>query len=229
MNTKVCACCHVEKDLTEFYKNKARPDGVQTYCKPCMAARNKAWVHNNPEAARNIRRSSYERNKESVCEQSKAWAASNPEKRKEAQRKSSAKRRELFPDVVKEINRRSRLNNLDKRREYDRLRYAIDPEKRRESCRKWQALNADILNGYSKARKAAKLQAIPKWADMSKINSFYKLAKERGLADGGEWHVDHIVPLVSQLVCGLHVEHNLQVIPAVENLRKHNRVWPDMP
>jgi 5-methylcytosine-specific restriction endonuclease McrA len=41
--------------------------------------------------------------------------------------------------------------------------------------------------------------------------------------------VDHIVPLKSPLVCGLHVEHNLQVIPATQNRRKHNRVWPDMP
>lgn len=38
-----------------------------------------------------------------------------------------------------------------------------------------------------------------------------------------------IVPLKSALVCGLHVEHNLQVIPKTENLKKFNSVWPGMP
>jgi len=30
-------------------------------------------------------------------------------------------------------------------------------------------------------------------------------------------------------VCGLHVEHNLQVIPRSVNQSKNNRRWPDMP
>jgi hypothetical protein len=37
-----------------------------------------------------------------------------------------------------------------------------------------------------------------------------------------EWHVDHIIPLKGEIVCGLHVWNNLAVIPKVENLRKGN-------
>jgi hypothetical protein len=43
-----------------------------------------------------------------------------------------------------------------------------------------------------------------------------------------EYHVDHIVPLTSDLVCGLHCEANLQIAVGKDNIAKNNRWWPDM-
>ena len=81
-------------------------------------------------------------------------------------------------------------------------------------------------------RRAESIKATPSWANEFFIEEAYDLAKRRSkLKSGGfaKWHVDHIVPLKSHLVCGLHVENNLRVIPGVVNLSKGNRHWPDMP
>lgn len=57
----------------------------------------------------------------------------------------------------------------------------------------------------------------------------HEIAQMRLAVTGEKWEVDHIVPLQSKLVCGLHNEFNLQVITQRENSSKRNYRWPDMP
>ena len=102
-----------------------------------------------------------------------------------------------------------------------------NPEKakkfRNESVRRWGKKYPDRRAAYVRGYQAAKLNATPAWANKFFIAEAYHLAKLREKICGGKWHVDHIVPLKHPLVCGLHVEHNLSVIPGVENSRKGNR------
>lgn len=84
-------------------------------------------------------------------------------------------------------------------------------------------------SSHSNRRRLIVSNAQPKWADSSKILEIYRLRDSLSLSTGVEHHVDHIVPLTSDIVCGLHNEFNLQVLPASDNLKKHNRHWPDMP
>ena len=76
-------------------------------------------------------------------------------------------------------------------------------------------------------RRAVKKHATPTWADQKYVKDLYANAKEAndlfeavGLKPNFE--VDHVVPLQHDKVCGLHVEHNLQILRAKENRAKSN-------
>lgn len=71
--------------------------------------------------------------------------------------------------------------------------------------------------------KARNAKATPPWADLQAIALIYMQARRQGM------EVDHIVPIGHPLVCGLHVEHNLQLLRSDANRAKGNRWWPDMP
>lgn len=70
-------------------------------------------------------------------------------------------------------------------------------------------------------RRANKKQATPSWANLEEIKYIYTLAQERGL------EVDHIVPLVSDEVCGLHTPDNLRCITREWNRAKGNKHYPE--
>jgi len=86
----------------------------------------------------------------------------------------------------------------------------------------YQKENRGKCNAIFKKYKAAKLQAIPAWFENDQIEKSYKEARKRG------FHVDHVVPLQSKIVCGLHCWHNLQLLDASINCSKGNYHWPDM-
>ena len=49
MTTKKCTKCNVEKPLTEFNKNKATKDGLQSWCQKCMSeSRSIRYKHKKP-------------------------------------------------------------------------------------------------------------------------------------------------------------------------------------
>ncbi len=102
-------------------------------------------------------------------------------------------------------------------------------EKARLKVRDWKSKNKFKVLAQCARRRASKLRATPSWADNSKIVEIYKRSQELTISTGIIHHVDHIVPLISELVCGLHCENNLRVIVGKENLSKGNRYWDDMP
>jgi hypothetical protein len=113
--------------------------------------------------------------------------------------------------------------NAEKYRELRRNAYAANPDLEREIAkirsREWRKLNPEHRNALKSKYLADRNKRIPAWANQSKLVAFYK-ACPKG------YHVDHIYPLRGKYVSGLHVESNLQYLPAIENMRKNNRYLP---
>lgn len=119
--------------------------------------------------------------------------------------------------------------NKQSKKIYDQTYNAANRDRKLAQNKLWSKNNQSLRNAHHAKRRAAKLHATPDWAIHFFIREAYALSRLRTQLTGISWHVDHIVPLINPLVCGLHTHTNLQVIPAVANTAKGNQVWPDMP
>ncbi len=98
------------------------------------------------------------------------------------------------------------------------LFYCDQPDWAYDMIRKLVSKDLENTEDYvrrSLARKAKLKHVTPVWANIGEMNTIY-----RNCPNGH--HVDHIVPLQGAYVCGLNVEHNLQYLPAKDNLSKGN-------
>jgi len=97
---------------------------------------------------------------------------------------------------------------------------AIWRENNREKMNKlvseWGKNNRDKRNHSYNKYRGQKLNATPIWFEEYEIRKLYKKAKKLSM------HVDHIVPLQNELVCGLHCLSNLQLLTQQDNLAKSN-------
>ncbi len=100
-------------------------------------------------------------------------------------------------------------------------------ENRRNAIRKYESTLAGYIvkRATTAKRRAARIQRTPKWLtefDLLKIKCMYSISAMLTRENKEPWHVDHIIPLQGELVSGLHVLSNLQVMRGIENSSKRN-------
>lgn len=120
-------------------------------------------------------------------------------------------------------NTRWKEENRALREKTDRKWVENNRDKVRETKTRYKRKNEDKTLADKAKRRAIKINAKPVYANLEKIREFYKEAKNLELETGIKYHVDHIIPLQGKTVCGFHIETNLQVITAEENMRKGNK------
>jgi actin-related protein len=147
-------------------------------------------------------KSYYQRNSDKVKRKVKEYAKKNKEK----------------------VSAYNRTKTRDK--EYDKRYYLENKEKVKQTQRAYYEKKKLEYFERNARRRAAKLTSQPSWLteeQKEQIQNFYWLCQDLKVVTGQDYHVDHILPLQGETVCGLHVPWNLQVLPSDINISKSNR------
>lgn len=226
--TRSCTKCKHDLPTSSFNKMSSAKDGMQRYCRECQKAKFSEYCA-NPDSIKKMRERSAEyreENKDLIVR--RRWERYHLTDYGDVLRQRSAEYGRKNRDIISTRMAEYRIENREKisesrrayRRENSEYISVYDREYRKKNRPKIRQINAK--------RRFRRKNAVPAWSDISAVNRFYEEADRLTLESGVEYQVDHIVPLVSDLVCGLHCEANLQVITKYENILKGNRYWPGM-
>jgi hypothetical protein len=197
----------ISAGLSHYFTGKPCTNGhvaarytKKSTCVECAKGRAKAQRLTQPNHAE-VQKSYRTKNAAAIAEYKKQWHEENSERLKAAKRAFHAE------NAAMRCKKSRDYYHANKDAVSARVKAARPKHRARDTA-------------LSRTKKARRINATPAWADLAAIKRIYARAAELG------FHVDHIIPLRSKLVCGLHVETNLRPLPPVDNMKKHNSFNP---
>lgn len=192
--------------LTQRWKNHSPIKDGKKSCSKCRSDKALNDFSNNSRAVsglspqcRECQSLVYSENADKIKGNVKAYSAKNKTK-------------------IREKSKEYYHKNKEKIVERATLWASKNPQKRREIEQAYNAENQHEKNARNALYRARKKNATPSWLtpeQLAKMVDFFKKCPKNN-------HVDHIVPVGGDEVCGLHVPWNLQYLPSFVNESKSN-------
>jgi hypothetical protein len=205
---KICNHCNIEKDLSDFYKNKKKDVYLfRPECKACTLQKQKNYYVKNSEKIKK-RTKNYEKiNKEVVQRRKRLYEQKNIEKVNSWKNTWLEKNKEKRKEVCREYNKRKYRN-----KEF-RLSSAVAASIRVSLKRAKISKKFNFL-GFTIEELIIRLEST--WTPGMSWENYGK----------GGWHIDHIRPLSSfdlsderEFLSAWHLT-NLQALWETDNLKK---------
>jgi hypothetical protein len=142
----------------------------------------------------------YEENSDKIIKRNTEYRENNPEKAQESYEKHYEKNANKYLENAKRWS-------------------SENPEKRKEIEKRYSKRNPGAKAARTASYRARKKQAQPNWLTEKQLEQIKQIYIDRPAGH----HVDHIVPIAGDNVCGLHVPWNLAYLPEYQNESKGNR------
>jgi uncharacterized protein (DUF924 family) len=215
-----------EKGLPRYFTGKPCKHGhvcerlvSQKVCIECKQKFDKGYYVKNKERLLKKVKHYAEANKDKITQYHLEYYARNQENMKKRSSKRYKEKREEISQKSKEYYQKNSKEICVRVSQYNRK----NKEKIRVARKAYALKNSAVLSAAKANRKKHVKKATPFWADMHLIKIKHKERVAMTNMTGLEHHVDHIVPLQGENVCGLHIASNMRVILARDNISKRNK------
>lgn len=247
LNNKTCSKCNITKAIKLFHNNSSKKDGRNNWCKKCMKPAlkkkktldiqkkkaltkelwtnllNEEWVIlegyegryeiSNKSRIRSVHFNAWKLRSTPVNSISGYKYITLEDSNKKS--KTHYLHRLVAKTFILNPNNYSIVNHIDGDKanaSIDNLEWCSQLSNTRHSIcilGKHKLLNTRNCGGHYK----------------KETNKIYEQARKLTKDTGIKYHVDHIVPLNSTLISGLHVPWNLRIIESNENFSKNNKLY----
>jgi len=235
MKTKVCSKCEEEKDLSEFYKQKKKKDGLRSQCKTCMNDFNKEYGKLNKEKVNEIKYKYTVNNREKTNQSKKNWFLNNPEYREQYYIDNKdyilGKSKNFYKDNTEKVI--TRCNNYSKNNK-EKINKYIKEKRKNDPLFRLKSSVRSRLNEFLKNHNILKTNKSFEIIGCSPQE--LKVHLEKQFTDGMNWnnygfygwHMDHKIPLyygkTEEQIYKLCHFSNIQPLWWKENFSKGNKI-----